>query len=150
MGKRLLAALAAFVLMAGFVTACGGDDDDDEVAADDTEGTTEDTDPPADDPAMSGATLAFCEDWNGSDDEEVLIEDVQVSADLAVAALSELPTDVGEATQVAADLAQYVVDNDDGDGVASPAELQAALDAFPAFMEGSPLIDEHCAPAANG
>lgn len=63
MGKRLLAALAAFVLMAGVVTACGGDDDD---------------------------------------------------------------------------------------GVASPAELQAALDAFPAFMEGSPLIDEHCAPAANG
>jgi hypothetical protein len=147
-GTRLLAALAAFLLMAGFVTACGGDDDDDDAASEeDVEETTEETDPPYDDAAMSGATLAFCEDWISSDDEEILIEDVQASADLALAAVSELPTDVGEATQAAADFAQSVVDNDDGDGIASPDELQAALDAFPAFEEGIPLIDEHCAPA---
>ena len=107
------------------------------------------TDPPYDDAAMSGNQLAFCRDWNEPEGAEVTIEDVQHSIDLASATQSEMPIDVADAIQVALDLATYVVENDDGDGIASTDELVAALEATPGFEAASGVIDGHCAAAEN-
>ena len=65
MTRRLLVTFAALSVCIG-LTACGDDDDDATASGADTaeQTTTEATDPPFDEPAMSGATLAFCEDWN--------------------------------------------------------------------------------------
>jgi hypothetical protein len=143
-GKRLLAALAAFVLLAGFVAACGGDDDDD-TSSDDTEESS-------DDEAVDGGEpiTDFCAEFNSSDGGDTPIDEVQASLDRALAAQAETDDEAfAEALGQLAEFTEYVIDNDDGDEVITDAEAEAALGAFPGLPDSMSVVTDACAPGSR-
>lgn len=152
--RKLLTALAALTLLTGFV-ACGDDDDDDDAVSVQDSGDEADADAvdddmaddeAADDDGVSGPTAAFCADWDEtSSGEDTPVDDVQTSHDLAVSAQEEVPSqEVADALQLLVDFSQYVLDNDDGDGVITTAELQAAAEQFPTFEDAAGVVNEFC------
>jgi hypothetical protein len=100
----------------------------------------------------SRSKAAFCADFNSSDGGDTPIEEVQASLDLAAAAQAEATTpEGGDALQALVDFAQYAIDNDDGDGVITDAETQAAAEAFPTIEDAIAVVTEGCSTSrSNG
>jgi hypothetical protein len=142
-GKRLLAALAAFVLLGGFVAACG--DDDDDVAADDTEVSS-------DDEAVDGGEpiTDFCADFNRvDDDDETPVEDVQTSLDTALAAQDAVDDEeFADAVGVLAGVLQTLIDEDD-DGVVTTDEAATAFAETKGAEQAAGIVAAGCDPGSR-
>jgi hypothetical protein len=126
--------MAALLILTTLV-ACGGDDDDERDAV---EALTDDSMGP------------FCADFTASDDSaDTPIDEVQDSVDLATAASDEMigNTEATDAFIVLIALGRYVIDNDDGDGVATEAEVQAAVEEFgtAAIEDATAVVTDLCA-----
>jgi len=165
--KRLLTALFALALLTGFA-ACGDDDDDDVDAAEESLEDTEDDaasedsggeesgdDASMDDETAEGSDAAegasnptdeFCADFNESEGGDTSVEEVQASLELLLAAQADAADqEVVDAMQLLADFTQYALDNDDGDGVITDAEVQAAAEQFPTFEDAIQVVATYCA-----
>lgn len=137
--KRLLTAFAVLALMTGFIAACG-DDDDDDVATDDTEETTDDEMVDGGEPITD-----FCADVNEPSEGDTPIEDVQTSRDTAAAAQAAVDDpELADAIGMLVDFADYAIDNDDGDGVVTDAEVAAAAAEFPTLEDAFAVVSEAC------
>lgn len=131
--RRVLTAVALLTLLTGFLSACGDDDDAEETADD-----------------SSSAQDEFCADFNEGGGGDQAIETVQTSLDLAVAAQEDARTEEGaEAVGVLVEFAEYVIDNDDGDGIVTDAEVQAAVPEIEGIEDALALVTERCAPASR-
>jgi hypothetical protein len=139
-GKRLITALAVLLLLAGFVSACGDDDDDDVAASDDTSEET------TDDAVDGGEPITdFCADFNSPDDGDTPIDEVQTSIDTARAAQAETDdAEFGDAIGVLVEVLESAIDADDGDGVITQAEGEAALSSVDGAQDAAQVVSEGC------
>lgn len=148
--KRLLSALALLALLTGFVAACGDDDGGGAVASDDD--AEEAVDEGAEDEGaeeqaeVDDALAAFCADLNEPDDgSDQPIANIEAKRDLASAAQTAVETpEESDALQLIVDFAQYVIDNDDGDGVITSAEAEAAFPEFPTIEDAFGVLTQTC------
>jgi hypothetical protein len=115
--------------------------------ADGTDEATDD-DQQADD---GGAVATFCADFNDADGGDTPIDEVQASLDRAAAAQAEIGSgEQADALQLLIDFTQQVMDSDDGDGVITDAETQAAVPDYPTIEDAIAVLGELCgAPAAG-
>jgi hypothetical protein len=148
--RKLLAAFAALLLLTTFA-ACGDDDDDDDEAAEAVDEVEDVEDEATDDGAeeqaeVDDALAALCEDFNSSEGGDTTVEEVQASLDLAIAAQTAAETEEGaDALQLLIDFTQFALDNDDGDGVITDAEVSAAAAEFPTLEDALAVVAEGCA-----
>lgn len=167
--KRLFGVLVALMLLTGFA-ACGDDDDDDvtveedvEEEATDEESDVADEEEATDDEAMDEeatddeamdeggdsdigpATQEFCTEFNDESGGDTPIEELQASMERAQAAQAEIADpEVTSAIDGLLVLAQYLIDNDDGDGVVTDAETQAGVEANPDVVTQLETISTFC------
>lgn len=163
MSKRLLGALFALFFLLGFTAACGDDEDDggndaaeeidsgdegSEEEPSDEEGAPEDEEATDDGEAsdIGPATEAFCIEFNEeSDEEDTPVEEIEASIERAGAAQAEIADqEVVDAIQALGEFGRYLVDNDDGDGIVTQAETEAAAAEFPDLGASVQVITAFC------
>jgi len=155
--KRVLVALCALTLLTGFVAGCG-DDDDDDLTVEEESGESDESADVAEDEAMdqvaegsdaaegaSNPTDEFCAEFMEDSGGDTPIEDVEGSIERASAAQADAADqEVIDALQVLIDVSRYAIENDDGDGVITDAEVQAAAEAFPTLEDAIAVVNTYC------
>lgn len=138
--RRLLIGVTALSLVVG-IGACG-DDDDDDGAADTSEEAVDGGEPITD----------FCADFNDDDGGDTPVDEVETSLDTARAAQAETDDQsFADAIDLLVDYGQYLLDNDDGDGVITAAEQEDAAFSgeFDTLEDAIAVVTEGCAPASR-